>query len=189
MSEFISKKARRGLDIQDLNIQLNHGIIEVSKNNKLINVLKVHKNCIIKQENNLIFISNSDNLVNAGTDYGNFENLIQGIFKPFTSRVNIKGSGYKVILTEKQITLSIGFSHVIIVEIPQGITAVIDNTKKSTGKATLISIVFTSSSIDILSSFVSKLEKLRKPDPYKGSGIGIDTKYYVMKKSSKKGGK
>lgn len=90
-------------------------------------------------------------------------NILAGAAKEFEKKVEIQGLGYKAVLSGKKITFSLGYSHKIDFELPTGVVLTID---KSGQKLT-----FTSSDKELLGHVCSEIRALRKPEPYKGTGI------------------
>ena len=84
----------------------------------------------------------------------------------FEQKIEIHGLGYKVASTGSQkLTFSLGYSHKIDFELPQGIAVDIDKTGQR----------FTVKGIDkrVVGLVSSKIRSLREPEPYKGTGIKL----------------
>ncbi|OQX00940.1 50S ribosomal protein L6 [Candidatus Parcubacteria bacterium A4] len=103
-------------------------------------------------------------------------NLIEGVTKGFEKKLEIEGVGYKFISKgEKSVELSVGYSHNVPVNAPEGITFAVE---KNT---------ITVSGIDKEKVFqcAANIRKIKPPEPYKGKGI----KYVgeiIRRKSGKK---
>jgi large subunit ribosomal protein L6 len=101
-------------------------------------------------------------------------NMVIGVSNGFERVLEINGVGFKAESKDKTITLSLGFSHPISFNLPEGITASIDrNTVKLTG-------------IDkeALGHTAAAIRRLKPPEPYKGKGIK-----YAEERIQKKAGK
>jgi large subunit ribosomal protein L6 len=106
-------------------------------------------------------------------------NMIEGVDKGFSKSLQIEGVGFKAEMKGKNLLLSLGFSHPIVVLPPLGIEI-------STPTANTIAI----SGIDkqIVGEVAAKIRALKKPEPYKGKGV----KYvgeYIRRKAGKTTGK
>jgi len=89
------------------------------------------------------------------------QNAVTGVVSGFEKKLEIVGVAYRGSVAGKKITLSLGFSHPVEVDIPEGLTVTIDKN--------VISI----SGIDkqLVGEFAANIRGLKKPEPYKGKGI------------------
>ena len=104
-------------------------------------------------------------------------NELEGSEKGFSQKILISGLGYKGILKGKKITFSLGYSHKIDFDIPEGISVEIDKTGQK----------ITVSGVDKQKvGFVcSQIRALRPVEPYKGRGIKLENEV-VHRKGGKK---
>ncbi len=98
-----------------------------------------------------------------GTFASHLKNMIQGVTEGFKKELLVEGVGYRVELKGKQIELKVGFSHPVLVDIPEELNVEVDS------KENKISI----SGIDkeLVGQFAANVRKIKKPEPYKGKGI------------------
>ena len=90
------------------------------------------------------------------------ENMIIGVTAGYEKKLEIHGTGYRVVLKGQSLEFALGFSHPVVLEAPEGITfAVEGNTKISVSGINKQQVGEVSANI----------RKLRKPDPYKGKGV------------------
>ena len=89
-------------------------------------------------------------------------NMVIGVTDGYTKALEISGTGYRVVPKGSALEFSLGFSHPVIVEAPDGITFAVESPTK-----------FSVAGIDKqqVGETAAKLRKLRKPDPYKGKGV------------------
>ena len=90
-------------------------------------------------------------------------NEVQGVTVGFEKRLEINGLGYKAIVSGKNIQFSLGFSHKVDFELPQGVSL---ETDKSGQRLT-----FKSQNKVLLGQVCCRVRSLRPPEPYKGTGI------------------
>ncbi len=88
-------------------------------------------------------------------------NMIHGVHEGFKKELEYKGVGYKAVVDGKKLTLSLGFSHPIIIEAPENIDF----------KAEKNTIIVEGIDKEIVGQIAAKIRKLRPPEPYKGAGI------------------
>lgn len=112
-----------------------------------------------------------------GTTRANVNNIIRGLDKLFEKKIEFVGVGYRASVAGKNIEMKLGFSHDVVVEIPEGI-------KVTAEKPTLLN--FKCADNQMLGNFLRKLQLFRRPEPYKGKGLIIDNQYVYRKEGKKK---
>lgn len=109
-------------------------------------------------------------------------NAVVGVTEGFTKDLDIVGVGYKADVQGKKIVFALGYSHPIEYPLPAGIDAKAErvNTKTSINQ---YQTTITLSGIDkqLLGQVAAELNRLRKPDAYKGKGVRYADKYYRLK--------
>jgi large subunit ribosomal protein L6 len=109
-------------------------------------------------------------------------NAVVGVTEGFTKDLDIVGVGYKADVQGKKIVFALGYSHPIEYPLPEGVDAKAErvNTKTSINQ---YQTTITLSSIDKqkLGQVAAELNRLRKPDAYKGKGVRYADKYYRLK--------
>lgn len=135
----------------------------------------------IKILKNMIYIiqinNNSNSSAMQGLYRSLFYNMIIGVTKGFEKSLEIVGIGYRAVTKSDNIMeLYLGYSHNIIIKIPQEVSYKINIDK---GKNTII--VLKSYDKQLLGVVASKIRSLRKPDSYKGKGIRYINEYIKMK--------
>ena len=96
-----------------------------------------------------------------GTARALVSNMVTGVTKGFSKKLEVNGVGYRVNLSGRILVLTVGFSHEVRIDLPDGIDAKVE--------ANAIEI----SGIDkyAVGALADSLRKIRKPEPYKGKGI------------------
>jgi len=109
-------------------------------------------------------------------------NAIVGVTEGFKKELDVVGVGYKADVQGKKIVFALGYSHPIEYPLPEGIDARTErvNTKTSINQ---YQTTITLSGIDKqkLGQVAAELNRLRKPDAYKGKGVRYADKYYRLK--------
>jgi len=109
-------------------------------------------------------------------------NAVVGVTEGFTKDMDIVGVGYKADVQGRKINFSLGYSHPIVYDLPEGIDAKAErvNTKTSINQ---YQTTITLSGIDkqMLGQVAAELNRLRKPDAYKGKGVRYADKFYRLK--------
>jgi large subunit ribosomal protein L6 len=89
------------------------------------------------------------------------QNMVDGVTKGFEKKLEVVGVGFKVAATPGKLTLNLGFSHPITMEVPKELTVSVD--KNTIG-------IFGASK-QLVGQFAAEVRELKKPEPYKGKGI------------------
>jgi len=105
-------------------------------------------------------------------------NAIMGAKKEFEKIVEITGLGYKATQSGNKLVFTIGYSHKIDFELPKGIAVAIDRTGQK--------LTVSSTDKEALGLVASKICALRRPEPYKGTGIKLSTERIIRKASKGK---
>jgi len=89
-------------------------------------------------------------------------NMIEGVSKGYEKKLLIKGVGYRAHKKGKKLDISLGFSHPVLMEDPEGLTTECpDDT----------TIIVKGIDKQAVGNYAAKIRELRKPEPYKGKGI------------------
>ena len=109
-------------------------------------------------------------------------NAVVGVTEGFSKELDIVGVGYKADVQGKKIVFALGYSHPIEYALPDGIDAKTERvgTKTSINQ---YQTTITLSGIDkqMLGQVAAELNRLRKPDAYKGKGVRYADKLYRLK--------
>ena len=122
----------------------------------------------------------NDNFKNFhGTANANIKNMIIGVTEGFEKKLESVGVGYRFQLKGNELVVTAGYSHPVIVKIPEGI-------KLESPSNTELFV----RGIDkqLVGEFAANVRKIRKPEPYKGKGIRYADEH-VRRKEGKKASK
>ena len=113
-----------------------------------------------------------------GTTRTLISNMVTGVTSGFTKDLEFNGVGYKASVSGNILNLSLGYSHPIAYELPEGISAKVSK-----------NIISISGSDKALVGFAAaKIRSFRKPEPYKGKGIKYVDEV-IIRKAGKSGAK
>ena len=112
-------------------------------------------------------------------------NMVHGVTEGYSRVLELYGVGLRVQPQEGSLTLQIGFSHPVIFDLPEGITAQVE-TFVPTGDNSYLSCRVALSGIDkeLLGQTAARLRATRKPEPYKGKGFRYQGEH-VRRKAGK----
>jgi large subunit ribosomal protein L6 len=134
---------------------------------------------IAQEDNVLTFAARSGDQFSramSGTTRALVNNMVTGVSEGFEKKLELVGVGYRAQVQGKSINLTLGFSHPVVYQLPEGVTA---ETPSQT------EVLLKSSDKQKLGQAAAEIRAYRPPEPYKGKGVRI-TGEYVRRKEAKK---
>lgn len=110
-----------------------------------------------------------------GTYASHIMNMIKGVQEPYVKKLILEGVGFKSEVKGKELHLALGFSHPVVVKIPEGITMTAEKNN----------LTITGIDKELVGSFSASVRALKKPEPYKGKGMRYDDEV-IRRKQGKK---
>ena len=107
------------------------------------------------------------------------QNAVTGVSKGWSRSLDLNGVGYRANVQGKKLELTLGFSHPVVYEIPQGVEITVE-------KQTRINI--TSANRDLLGQVAAKVRGFRPPEPYLGKGVKYSDEH-IRRKAGKSAAK
>ncbi|UYL08917.1 50S ribosomal protein L6 [Bdellovibrio sp. SKB1291214] len=136
-----------------------------------------------KVDGNKVVLTRKDDSKEARALHGLYRALVQnavtGVTKGFTKGLELQGVGYRANVAGKKLELSLGFSHPVIFDIPEGIEIKVE-------KQTALSI--TGASRELVGQVAAKIRSFRPPEPYLGKGVRYAGEH-IRRKAGKSAGK
>src|ERR671938_693536 len=99
-------------------------------------------------------------------------NMVEGVTKGFEKRLEIQGVGYRAALRGTDLELSVGFSHPVVLDAPQGITFEVP---------TPTEVLVKGVDKQQVGQTAAEVRSVRPPEPYKGKGIRYEGEYVRRK--------
>jgi large subunit ribosomal protein L6 len=131
---------------------------------------KIDSDIRVEVENNEIILSRPNDEKRLKSLHGLYRaliaNMVVGVSTGYRKELELVGVGYRAEANGQRLEMSLGFSHDIVMELPQEIKVETKTEKRSNPIITL-------SSIDkqLIGHVAAKIRSLRPPEPYKGKGI------------------
>lgn len=110
-----------------------------------------------------------------GTYASHVKNMLQGVNTPYTKKLILEGVGFKSEVKGRELHLALGFSHPVVVQIPEGLTVTAEKNN----------ITFSGIDKELVGQFSAKVRAMKKPEPYKGKGFHYHDEV-VRRKAGKK---
>lgn len=162
-----------------VNITLNGQDLTVKGSNGTM-ALDIHSSVEVKQEDNVLTFAAKagakNGVAQAGTVRSLVSNMVIGVSQGFERRLQLVGVGYRAKAAGKSLNLTLGFSHPVDYDLPEGVTV---------ETPTQTEIVLKSADKHLLGQVAAEIRAFRPPEPYKGKGVRY-TDEHVRRKEAKK---
>ena len=121
----------------------------------------------VKQEGDTIVVNPTDNSRIGRQRHGLCRtlvaNMVDGVSTGFQKRLLIQGVGYRAQAQGKKLTLNVGYSKPVEMEMPDGIDVAVENRN--------VEVVVSGISKEVVGNVAARIRAVRPPEPYKGKGI------------------
>jgi large subunit ribosomal protein L6 len=146
-------------------VELNDQIISISGPEGNL-TKKISELICLKIIENEIFLSPINTSRQARELYGLsrtlINNMVIGVSKKFEQNLELRGVGYRSQIKDKNLILNLGYSHQVIVAIPNDVNVFVEGN---------VNIKIIGIDKEIVGQLAAKIRNKRKPEPYKGKGI------------------
>lgn len=141
----------------------------------------VHPNMKVELDGAVITVTRPDdtNLNKSlhGLTRTNIANMVEGVNNGYKKELDVNGVGYRVAMQGKDLVLNIGYSHQVIMPLPEGIAVECPTPNK---------IVISGPDKQKVGQFAAEVREKRPPEPYKGKGIKYADEH-IRRKEGKAG--
>jgi large subunit ribosomal protein L6 len=113
----------------------------------------------------------------SGTMRALLNNMVTGVTKGFSKKLNLVGVGYRAAAQGSKLNLTLGFSHPVVHEMPDGI-------KVETPTQT--EVIIKGIDKQLVGQVAAEVRAYRSPEPYKGKGVRYSDETVIIKETKKK---
>jgi large subunit ribosomal protein L6 len=113
----------------------------------------------------------------AGTSRSLVNNMVLGVSSGFQKELQLQGVGYRAQAQGKKLNLSLGFSHPVVYEVPEGIDI---------ETPTQTQVIVKGIDKQLVGQVSADIRAFRPPEPYKGKGVRYVDEYVKRKEAKKK---
>lgn len=110
-----------------------------------------------------------------GTYAAHIQNMLKGVTDGFTKILQVEGVGYRGEVKGTTLVMQLGFSHPVILQIPEGVTVTIEKGV----------ITIAGPDKEVVGQFAANVRAKKKPEPYKGKGIRYQGEFILRKQGKK----
>jgi large subunit ribosomal protein L6 len=143
--------------------------------------MNIHEYVALKQEDGELKISTQSQAreadAMAGTMRALVQNMVTGVSAGFERKLELQGVGYRAQAQGSTLTLQLGFSHPVVYELPEGISAT---------TPTQTEVVIAGIDKQRVGQVCAEIRAFRPPEPYKGKGVRYAGEYVRRKEAKKK---
>jgi len=143
--------------------------------------IDLHSDVQIEQDGNVLRLSAKNGSRQADALAGTFRalisNMVVGVSEGFQRKLQLQGVGYRAKAQGNVLNITVGYSHPIDYELPDGVSA---ETPSQT------EIVLSSTDKQLLGQVAAEIRDFRRPEPYKGKGIRYADENVYRKEAKKK---
>jgi large subunit ribosomal protein L6 len=112
----------------------------------------------------------------TGTIRAILANMVKGVSEGFERKLELVGVGYRAAMQGKDLSLSLGFSHPVVFQAPEGITL---------ATPTQTEILVQGADKQRVGEVAAKIRGFRPPEPYKGKGVKYSDETIIRKEAKK----
>lgn len=113
----------------------------------------------------------------AGTTRALLANMVQGVTEGFEKKLELRGVGYRATSQGNKLNLTLGFSHPVVYDVPEGVSI---ETPSQT------EVVVRGTDKQKVGQVAAEIRRFRPPEPYKGKGVRYADERVVIKEAKKK---
>ena len=177
----MSRVARKSVELPS-GVEVNLSGSQVSiKGNKGILTLNVHADVQVEQRDDGLSVKvrreEQSVIAIAGTTRALLANMIQGVTAGFERKLELRGVGYRAAVQGNMLKLTLGFSHPVNYQVPEGITV---ETPSQT------EVVVSGVDKQKVGQVAAEIRAYRPPEPYKGKGVRYADERVLIKEAKKK---
>jgi len=132
---------------------------------------------VVQADKNLEVKYDESNRMQAGATRAHLANCVVGVSKGYERKLELVGVGYRAAVQGKTLNLTLGFSHPVAVEMPEGITVEAPSQTE---------ILIKGIDKQRVGQVAAEIRGLRPPEPYKGKGVRYSGEQISLKEGKKK---
>ena len=176
----MSRVAKRPVDLpQGVTATLAPGLVTIKGAKGSLSVA-VSNGVSVKEENKQLQVSYTDAegaAALAGATRAHLANVVTGVTTGYQKKLELVGVGYRAAVQGKALNLTLGFSHPVVFDIPEGITIEAPSQTE---------VVIKGIDRQRVGQVAAEIRSIRPPEPYKGKGVKYSDEKIALKEGKKK---
>jgi large subunit ribosomal protein L6 len=139
---------------------------------------------VVKVDSASVLVSRDETVGNSAALHGLtrtlIHNMVHGVHTGFSKELDIVGVGYRAAVKGQVLTMTLGYSHPVEYELPQGVSAKVENNTK---------VVVTGADKILVGMVAAKIRSFKEPEPYQGKGVRYTDEHIIRKQGKAAGSK
>ena len=174
----MSRVAKKPIALaKGVEVNVQNGSISVKGPKGNLSVAKPDGIEIKIEEGNALLSANDPSLVPlTGTLRAIVANMVHGVSTGFERKLELVGVGYRAAVQGKDLNLSLGYSHPVVFQAPEGITIT---------TPTQTEVIVAGADKQLVGEVAAKIRGYRPPEPYKGKGVKYSDETIIRKEAKK----
>jgi large subunit ribosomal protein L6 len=176
----MSRVAKRIVDLPaGVTVTVASGVVTV-KGAKGALTLPLSEGVSIEQADKKLsvkFAGDDATRIRAGSTRAHIANMVNGVTRGYERKLELVGVGFRAAAQGKALNLTLGFSHPVVFDVPEGIS--IDTPSQT-------EIIIKGMNRQQVGQTAAKIRDLRPPEPYKGKGVRYSDEKISLKEGKKK---
>ncbi len=174
--------------ITKIPVELPQGV-EFQQDGNVV-TLKGSKGALSMELNTEVVVSQNDGVLNvaprsgsrfaiavSGTMRALLANMVRGVTEGYERKLELVGVGYRAQMQGSKLNLTLGFSHPVVYDVPEGVSV---ETPSQT------EVVIKGIDKQVVGQVAAEIRRFRPPEPYKGKGVRYAGERVVLKEAKKK---
>ncbi len=175
----MSRIGKRPIEIPEkTDVSITDGVLTVhGPLGTLTKVVHPHVSITVDEGAVTVAPTNETRLARAlwGTYASHVKNMLRGVNEEYKKKLILDGIGYRMAVSGKELTLNVGYSHPVVLELPEGVKAEVEKNE----------LTISGINKEEVGQFAANVRAKKKPEPYKGKGFHYDDEI-VLRKQGKK---
>jgi len=170
--------------LQGVKVDIKDGAIKVEGPKGKLS-LKLARGVLAQVENGAIVVNRDEEISNNASSLHGLtrtliHNMVHGVHTGFSKELDIVGVGYRAAVKGTVLSMTLGYSHPVDYELPQGISAKVENNTH---------IVVSGADKMLVGMVAAKIRSFKEPEPYQGKGIKYTNEHIIRKQGKAAGTK
>ena len=99
------------------------------------------------------------------------QNMVKGVVTVYERKIEMMGAGFRPVIAGSKLTMTLGFSHPVIINLPEGVTAKAEKVEAGARGEEKHTVTLSGCDKGVVGELAANIRRIKKADVYKGKGI------------------